>query len=96
MIYDIIIGPIETVVEWCFLFITDKMPFIGIVGALVGVIVFINFLALPLYNIADSIKEKERSLQLKLQKQQEIRQQLRVGQNWFGVVFVRILRWCTD
>lgn len=69
MIYDIIIGPIETVVEWCFLFITDKMPFIGIVGALVGVSVFINFLALPLYNIADSIKEKERSLQLKLQKQ---------------------------
>lgn len=69
MIYDIIIGPIETVVEWCFLFITDKMPFIGIIGALVGVSVFINFLALPLYNIADSIKEKERSLQLKLQKQ---------------------------
>lgn len=69
MIYDVVIGPIETLVEWCFLFITDKMPFVGVLGALVGVSVFINFLALPLYNVADSIKEKERAVQLKLQAQ---------------------------
>ena len=69
MFYDLIISPIETVVEWAFLFITDKMPFIGILGAIIGVSIVINFLALPLYNVADAIKDKERTLQLKLQKQ---------------------------
>ena len=71
MIYDLFISPIETVVEWAFLFINDKMPFIGILGAIIGVSIVINFLALPLYNVADSIKEKERAVQLKLQKQSE-------------------------
>lgn len=69
MLYNLIISPIETIVEWSFLFITDKLPFIGILGAIIGVSLFINFLALPLYNIADSIKEKENILQKKLEKQ---------------------------
>ena len=69
MIYDLIIGPIETIVEWAFLFIIDKIPFIGILGAIIGVSIVINFLALPLYNVADSIKEKENQIQLKLQPQ---------------------------
>ena len=69
MIYDLLIGPIETIVEWTFLFITDKISFIGIIGAIIGVSIVINFLALPLYNIADKIKEKESLIQLKLQPQ---------------------------
>ena len=69
MLYDLIISPIETVVEWAFLFVRDKMPFLGVLGAVVGVSLIINFLALPLYNVADAIKDKERELQLKLQKQ---------------------------
>lgn len=68
-LYDLIISPIETVVEWSFLFVTDKMPFIGVLGAVVGVSLIINFLALPLYIVADSIKDRERGVQLKLQKQ---------------------------
>ena len=71
MIYDLIIGPIETIVEWAFLFITDKISFIGILGAIAGVSIVINFLVLPLYNVADAIKDKERLLQRKLQKQSE-------------------------
>ena len=69
VLYDLIISPIETIVEWAFLFVTDKMPFIGVLGAVVGVSLIINFLALPLYIVADSIKDKERQIQLKLQKQ---------------------------
>ena len=68
-LYDLIISPIETIVEWSFLFVTDKMPFIGVLGAVVGVSLIINFLALPLYIVADSIKDGERLIQLKMQKQ---------------------------
>lgn len=69
VLFDLIISPIETIVEWSFLFVNDKMPFIGVLGAVVGVSLIINFLALPLYIVADSIKDKERNVQLKLQKQ---------------------------
>lgn len=69
MLYDVIIAPIEGVVEFSFRLILEVLPFIGIVGALVGVSLLINFLALPLYNVADSIKERERLVQLRLQKQ---------------------------
>jgi len=71
MFFDLIISPIETLVEWSFLFIMDKMPFIGVLGAVIGVSFVINFLALPLYNVADAIKEKERKLQLRLEPKAE-------------------------
>lgn len=71
MLYDLVIAPIESVVEFSFLLILDKISFVGILGALVGVSLVINFLALPLYNVADSIKEKERLVQLRLQKQSD-------------------------
>lgn len=67
MLFDLIISPIETVVDWVFLFITDKLPFIGVPGAIIGVSIVINFLALPLYNVADAIKDREREIQLKLE-----------------------------
>lgn len=62
MIYNIIILPIETIVDWIFCFMQNKMYQFGIIGAIVGVSLAINFLALPLYNIADSLQEKERKI----------------------------------
>lgn len=62
MLYNIIIAPIETVVDWVFIFITIKFPDYGIIGVVCGVSLIINFLALPLYNIADSLQEKERNV----------------------------------
>lgn len=44
------------------------MPFIGVMGAVLGVSLAVNFLALPLYAIADSLQEKERTISRKLEK----------------------------
>lgn len=66
MIYNIIIGPIETLVDWVFHFIINKIPQVGVIGAVIGVSLTINYLALPLYNIADSLQEKERKIQKEL------------------------------
>lgn len=60
MFYNLIIAPIETIIDWVFNFITIKFSTFGIIGAVCGVSIVINFLALPLYNIADSLQEKER------------------------------------
>ena len=61
-LYYIIISPIETVVDWVFNFIINKIDAVGVIGAVFGVSLAINFLALPLYNIADSLQEKERKI----------------------------------
>lgn len=68
MLYNIVILPIETIVDWVFKFSTNKMPQIGVMGAICCVSIVINFLALPLYNIADSLQEKERNIQQSLSK----------------------------
>ena len=60
MLYSLIISPIETLVSWIFNFFTVKFSSFGIIGAVCGVSLAINFLALPLYNIADALQEKER------------------------------------
>ena len=60
MLYNIIIAPIETIVEWVFLFISNKFSSLNVIYSVIGVSLVINFLALPLYNIADSLQEKER------------------------------------
>lgn len=67
MIYNIVVGPIEALVGWIFLFIVNTLPSIGVIGAICGVSVAINILALPLYNIAESIQEKERRINKKLE-----------------------------
>ncbi len=67
MIYNIIVAPIEAVVGWIFLFIINKIPSLGVIGAICGVSIAINILALPLYNIAESIQEKEREINKKLE-----------------------------
>ena len=60
MLYSLIISPIEILVSWIFNFFTVKFAAFGIIGAVCGVSLAINFLALPLYNIADALQEKER------------------------------------
>lgn len=67
MLYNIIIAPIETIVDWVFNFFTVKFSRFGIIGAVCGVSLAINFLALPLYNIADTLQEKERKISKKLE-----------------------------
>ncbi len=67
MLYNIIIAPIEAIVGWVFMFIINKITSIGVIGAICGVSIVINILALPLYNIADSIQEKERQINKKME-----------------------------
>lgn len=66
-LYYIVISPIETIVDWVFNFIINKISSVGIMGAVFGVSLAINFLALPLYNIADSLQEKERNISKSLE-----------------------------
>ena len=66
MFYNLFISPIEMIVDWIFLFMYRQFPFIGVLGAIIGVSLAINFLALPIYNVADGIQEKERQLQRSL------------------------------
>ncbi len=60
MLYNIIIAPIETIVDWIFNLMLIKFSDLGVIGAVAGVSLAINFLTLPLYNIADALKDKER------------------------------------
>lgn len=69
MLYQIIIGPIETLIDWIFNFIIQKIPQSGILGAIFGVSITINLLALPLYNVADSIQNNEREITKKMSSQ---------------------------
>ena len=62
MFYNLIISPIEMIVIWVFNFFIFKFTHFGVIGAICGVSLVINFLALPLYNIADSLQEKERKI----------------------------------
>lgn len=68
MLYNLIITPIETIVGWVFFFFRNKFEMLGPAGAIMGVSLVINFLALPLYNIADSLQENERKIQKSLEK----------------------------
>ena len=67
MIYDIIIAPIEALVDWIISFILNKVPQLGVIGAIVGVSIVINIIALPLYNIADAIQDRERKIKGRLE-----------------------------
>lgn len=67
VLYNLIITPIETLAGWIFSFMLDKFRFLDVIGAVFGVSLAINFLALPLYNIADSLQERERNIARKLE-----------------------------
>lgn len=64
-LYELIVGPIELIVDLVFIFISNFIKGGGI--AIAGVSLVINLLALPLYNIADKIQQKERDIQKKLE-----------------------------
>lgn len=66
MLYNIIILPIETIIDWVFTFCFKKLSSFGIISCIFGVSIVINFLALPIYNIADKLQEKERNISNKL------------------------------
>ncbi|MBR6200251.1 MAG: membrane protein insertase YidC, partial [Spirochaetales bacterium] len=61
-----IIAPIEMIVEWVFYFFV-KIGAGGVISAVFGVSIVINFLALPLYNIADALQDKERQISRRLE-----------------------------
>ncbi len=61
--YSLIILPLENIIELVFNFTINKLSRLGIGGAIVCVSLAVNFLALPLYNIADSLQLKERNIQ---------------------------------
>lgn len=67
MLYTIIIAPIEMIVEWTFLFIYNRFSSLNVIYSVLGVSLVINFLALPLYNIADNLQEKERTISKSLE-----------------------------
>ena len=65
--YNLIIAPIEMIVDWVFTFFFTKLHMLGAIGAIYGVSIAINFLALPLYNIADALQEKEKKISKSLE-----------------------------
>lgn len=67
MLYSLFISPIETIVGWVFCFISSRFSSFGIIGAVCGVSLVINFLALPIYNVADAIQDNERKVAKKLE-----------------------------
>lgn len=66
MLFNLVIAPIETLIDYLFSFILNRMSNVGIIGAIFGVSVFVNFLALPLYNVAEAIQKRERETVKKL------------------------------
>lgn len=65
-LYRLFIAPIEMIVDVIFSFIINEMPQLGVFSAILIVSLCINFFALPLYNIADNLQEKERQIKKKL------------------------------
>ncbi|MCR5386867.1 MAG: YidC/Oxa1 family membrane protein insertase [Treponema sp.] len=62
MLYNLIIAPIEFIVDWVFRMCLNKVGTESVIYCVVVVSIVINILALPLYNIADALQEKERNL----------------------------------
>ncbi len=63
-LYDIIIAPIEYLIElvFCFIFYNFHNSF-GVIGAIIGISLAVNILALPLYLKADELQLAERKQQ---------------------------------
>ena len=66
IIYSMIILPIESFIEFVFCFTLSKFEKFGAAGAIFAVSLAVNFLSLPIYNVADEIQLKERKLQQKM------------------------------
>ena len=70
ILYNIIITPIETIIDWVWLFLTRKISSTtgGGILAVAGVSIAMNFMALPIYNVADRIQEKQRKIAKSLEE----------------------------
>ena len=68
MIYSIVITPLETLFDWIFSAVHSSVPSIGMIGTVAVLSLCVNFLALPLYNMADRIQEDERRVTKGMQK----------------------------
>ena len=64
-LYNILVYPLEMLVEFVYIFFENGFNDAGIAIAAISVI--INLLALPLYNIAESLQKKERDVRIRLQ-----------------------------
>ena len=64
-LYNILVYPIEMIVEFVYGFFDKGFTNVGLSIAAISVIV--NLLALPLYNIAESLQKKERDVRIRLQ-----------------------------
>ena len=65
-LYTVVILPIERIVDFVFALLYTKFDRLGIMGSIAGVSIAINFLALPLYAVADALQLRERNLQNRL------------------------------
>lgn len=54
------------IIDWVFLFYKTYIDIFSIAGAIIAVSLTVNFLTLPLYNMADAQQEKERNIQKKM------------------------------
>lgn len=68
VLYDIIIAPIEYLIEMIFCFIYSEFPKFGMFGAIMGISLVVNFLALPLYLKADELQLAERRQQERMRE----------------------------
>ena len=66
IVYSVIVLPIESFIEFVFCFTLSKFDDFGVAPAIFAVSLTVNFLALPIYNVADKIQLKERNLQQKM------------------------------
>ena len=67
-LYDIIIAPIEYLIELVFCFILSSFPSFGMIGAIIGISLVVNILALPLYLKADELQLAERKQQERMEE----------------------------
>lgn len=65
-LYNTIITPIALVIEVVFCFYLKQISVGGVAGSIVAVSIAVNFLALPLYNKAETLQEAERKIQQRL------------------------------
>ncbi|MBQ8261316.1 MAG: YidC/Oxa1 family membrane protein insertase [Lachnospiraceae bacterium] len=67
ILYDIIIAPIEYIIEMIFCFVFFNFNSFGVLGAIIGISLAVNILALPLYLKADELQLAERKTQQKME-----------------------------
>jgi len=64
-LYNMLVYPIEMIVEFVYSFFSMGFSNVGLSIAAISIVV--NLLALPLYNVAESLQKKERDERMRLQ-----------------------------